>query len=213
MTHQQNEKLNPLLSVWLHPKKTTQYVIEQKDLPYCLFIIAISFIGVLSSSLIDTELYPLFSTWTIVMLLLILSPIIGMTSNAIYALFIWAVGKIFNGSGTYKNTFKGLSLTAIPSIILIPFYIAWLITDPYSLFHADAEGSFALPFISLILTIVTGIWSFVITIATISQLHNVSNWKAFFIILITAVIFTILLTIFIVIVALVIIGAGVFFIF
>lgn len=213
MIEQEDIKLNPLLTVWLHPKKTARYVIENKGFPYTLFIIAISYIGVFCSSVIDTELYPFLPIWGILLLLLILSPILGIMSNAFYAVIIWPMGKLFKGIGNYQEIFKGLSLTAIPFIVLIPFYILWMITDPYSLFYTDIEGSLVLPLFTILLTIAASIWSFIISIAVVAEVHNISNWKAFFVLFIPSVLFTILIIIVVIILALIIIGFSTFFMF
>lgn len=213
MTEQQNSSVNPFLSVWLHPKKTARFVIENKGMAYLFFVIAISYLGVFSSSLIDMELYPLFSIWVIVILLLLLSPLFGIMMNAIYALIVWPVGKLFKGVGNYQDVFKGMALTSIPYIPLIPFYLLWMMTDPYSLFYADAEGNFIIPLITSILTVVASIWCFVISIAIVAEVHKISNWKAFFVLFIPAVIFIIFLIVIVVIISLIIFGIGTAFMF
>lgn len=206
-----NEKLNPFLSVWLHPKKTARYVIENKGFPFALLMVAVSYIGVFCSSLIDTELYPLLPLWGILLLLLILSPIFGIISNAIYALIVWPMGKLFNGVGTYQDLFKGLSLIAIPYIVLIPFYIIWMFTDPYSLFYSDMEGSLVLPIITLLITVVVTIWCMVISVGVVAEAHKIANWQAFLTIVIPTIIFTILIIIAIIVLALVIVALGAIF--
>lgn len=212
MNEQQGANVNPILSVWLHPKKTARYVLENKGILYTLLILTIGYIGVFSSSLIDTELYPSLPIWGVLLLLLILSPILGIMMNAFYALIIWPVGKLFKGVGNYQDIFKGMSLTTIPYIILIPFYIIWMLIDPLSLFYPDVNGNIIIVLITTILTIVVGIWCFVISIAIVAEVHNVSNWKAFFILFIPAIIFIILIIVLAVIVAFVLFGIGTVFI-
>ena len=57
------------------------------------------------------------------------APIAGVIGTAISALISWLFGKLFKGTGTYSDLFKGLSLTAIPYIVLVPLYIIWLMTS------------------------------------------------------------------------------------
>ncbi|MFP3916689.1 YIP1 family protein [Lysinibacillus telephonicus] len=206
-----NEKLNPFLSVWLHPKKTARFVIENKGFPYALLTVAVSYIGVFCASLIDTELYPLLPLWGVLLILLILSPIFGIISNAIYALIVWPMGKLFNGVGTYQDMFKALSLIAIPYIILIPFYIIWMFTDPLSLFYTDMEGSLVLPIITLLFTVVVTIWCMVISIGVVAEAHKIPNWQAFLTIVIPTIIFTFLIIIAIIVLALIIVAIGAIF--
>ena len=69
------------------------------------------------------------------------APIAGVIGTAISALISWLFGKLFKGTGTYSDLFKGLSLTAIPYIVLVPLYIIWLMTSPDSLLDPNFMGS------------------------------------------------------------------------
>ncbi|RNC98458.1 YIP1 family protein [Lysinibacillus halotolerans] len=212
MNEQEQQNLNPFLSVWLHPKKTARYVMDHKGIPYSLFIIIIGYIGVFCASIIDTELYPFFPIWGILILLIFCSVFFGIISNAFYSLIVWPIGKMFKGVGTYQEIFKGLSLISIPYVILIPFYIIWMFTDPYSLFTPDVEGSsLLLVIITLLLTVVVTVWCIVISVAVIAEAHQISNWKAFFTLLIPTVIFTILFIIVFIFLAIIGIAIGSFF--
>lgn len=204
----QQEKLNPLLSVWLHPKKTTRYVLNNKGIGYAIFIICLGYIGSMCTGLIDAQLYPMIPLWGIFLLLIFLSPIIGLLSNAFNALLIWLFGKMFKGTGTYKEIFQSTALICIPFIVLIPFYFIWLFTNPNSLSYATFDGNLIFPVLVIILTIATMIWSCVITIATIAEAHQFSNWKAFFTILIPSIIIFIIVFVIIFVIALIVIGMG-----
>jgi len=208
----EQERLNPFLSVWLHPKKTAKYVMEQKGIPYTLFIIAIGYIGSLCAGLLDTELYPMMSLWVILLLLVILSPILGIISNALYSLIVWLIGKLFKGTGTYQVIFKSMSLVAIPYIVLIPFYLMWMFVEPESLFSGDVFGDFiVLPIITLIVTFVVTVWCFVISIAIVAEAHKISNWKAFFTLFIPTIILIIVLVVIFLLIALLILAIGTVF--
>lgn len=210
----EQQKLNPFLSVWLHPKKTARYVMDNKGIPYTLFIIAISYIGVFSASIIDTKLYPTLPILGILVLLVICSVFFGIISNAFYSLIIWPIGKMFKGVGTYQELFKALSLISIPYVILIPFYIIWMYTDPYSLFYSSFEGMLGIVgIITLLLTVVVTVWCIVISIAVIAEAHQISNWKAFFTLLIPTVIITILFVIVFIILAVIGLAIGSFFVY
>lgn len=202
----EQEKLNPFLSIWLHPKKTARYVLNNKGIGYAIFIICLGYIGSMCSGLIDSQLYPMIPMWGIILLLLILSPILGIISNAFNALLIWLFGKIFKGTGTYKEIFQSTALVSIPFVVLIPFYFIWLFINPNSLFYADFEGNIIFPIFVIILTIAVVIWCFVITVATIAEAHQFSNWKAFFTILIPSIIVFIIVFAIIFVLAIIFIG-------
>ncbi len=206
---EERSKLNPFLSVWMHPKQTTRYMINEKSIGFAILVLSIGYIGSLMSGLIDSEFLPDFSPWLLVLLCVIFAPIAGMIGTAISALISWLFGKLFKGTGTYSDLFKGLSLTAIPYIVLIPLYIIWLVTSPDSLLDPNFMGS--LPWIfwpTILVSIIVTIWSFVISVGVVAEAHQISNWMAFFTIFIPAIIIFIVLFVLFFVILIGIIGVG-----
>ncbi|MFJ8235231.1 YIP1 family protein [Ureibacillus sp. NPDC094379] len=206
-----DEKLNPLSSIWTQPKKTICYVIKHKSISYVILLLSICTIGSLCTGLIDSELYPHIPIWGIIALLLILSPVVGILTNTIYAFVFMLFGKLFNGIATFTDLFKALSLVYIPYVILIPFYLIWMIVDSKSLFYPNFADSIAFPLFVLFLTFIVFIWSFVLSIIAVAVTHNISYWKAILSILIPSVLLSILMFIIILIFILIIIIIGVSF--
>ncbi|KOS63469.1 YIP1 family protein [Lysinibacillus agricola] len=199
-TPQERPKLNPFLSIWLHPKQTTRFMIEEKSIGFAILLISIGYIGVTLSDLIDKKALLDWSPWFIVLFCVILSPISAIIGTAFAALITWLFGKLFKGTGTYSQLFKGLSLTAIPFLVLIPFYLIWLFTSPESLMDPNFAGTMPWIFwLTTLITIVIGIWSIVITVGAVAEAHQIPNWMAFFTILLPTIIFAILLIILIIV--------------
>lgn len=208
-TQQERPKLNPFLSVWLHPKQTARYMIDEKTTGYAILILSIGYIGSLLSGLIDREFIPDFSPWILLLLCVIFAPIAGIIGTGFSALLTWLFGKLFKGTGTFSDLFRSLSLTTIPFIVLIPFYIIWLITSPESLMDPNFIGT--LPWIfwpTTLLTIVVSIWSFVISVGAVAEAHQISNWMAFFTILIPSIIIFVIFFVLFFIILIGIIGIG-----
>lgn len=203
MQKNEKRKMNPLLSIWIHPKQTTRYVVDNKSLFYMIFLLSLGYIGATFSGLMDTELYPTLPQWLILLLVIILSPFIGILSNAFSALGIWLIGKLFQGVATFKESFVAASLSIWPFITTIPFYIYWLFADPKSLFFSDEVPNGAFIFIVFIVIICAVIWSIIITIGAIAEVHRISNWKAFFTCLIFYIIYLLILFIIYIIVFLI----------
>ncbi|KOP80511.1 hypothetical protein AMS59_03765 [Lysinibacillus sp. FJAT-14745] len=199
-TSRERLKVNPFLSIWLHPKQTTRYMIEEKSIGFAILLMSIGYIGVTLSDLIDKISLIQWSPWLIALICVIVSPISGIIGTAFVALIAWLFGKLFKGTGTYSHLFKGLSLTAIPFIVLIPFYLIWLFTSPESLMDPDFAGPYPWIFwLAILVTLVIGIWSIVITIGVVAEAHQIANWMAFFTILIPSIIFFILIIILIIV--------------
>ncbi|MGE7114480.1 Yip1 family protein [Lysinibacillus sp. NPDC047702] len=208
-TQQERPKLNPFLSVWLHPKQTARYMIDEKTIGYAILILSIGYIGSLLSGLIDQEFIPDFSPWVLALLCVIFAPIAGIIGTGFSALLAWLFGKLFKGTGTFSDLFRGLSLTAIPFIVLIPFYIIWLMTSPESLLDANFIGSF--PWIfwpTMLVTIVVSIWSFVISVGAVAEAHQISNGMAFLTIFIPTIILFVIFFVLFFIIMIGIIGIG-----
>ncbi|MGE7092602.1 YIP1 family protein [Lysinibacillus sp. NPDC048646] len=209
---QQTSQLNPLVSVWLHPKQTAAFMMTYKSIGYAILLVSIGYIGAMFSGLIDSDIYPGMAIWLIALLGIVVSPILGIIVTAIYAGVLLLFGKLFQGTATYQGMFKSLSLTLIPSIALIPFYLIWLFTSPESLLTSEYTSTMPIIFwITVLLTIVTSIWSFVITIAVVAEAHQISNWKAFFTVFIPGVIMFILFIVLFIIIIFGLIGLGIFF--
>lgn len=206
---EERPKLNPFLAVWMHPKQAARYMINKKSIGFAILVLSIGYIGSLMSGLIDSELFPNLSPWILALLCVIFAPIAGIIGTAFSALISWLFGKLFKGTGTYSDLFKGLSLTAIPFIVLIPLYLIWLITSPDSLLDPNFIGS--LPWIfwpTILVTIVVSIWSFVISVGVVAEAHQISNWMAFFTIFIPGIILFVVLFVLFFIILIGIIGVG-----
>ncbi|MET4562326.1 Yip1 family protein [Lysinibacillus parviboronicapiens] len=209
---QQTPRLNPFVSVWLHPKQTAAFMMEYKSLGFAFLLVSLGYIGAMFSGLIDSDIYPGMAIWLIALLGIVVSPLLGIIITAIYAGVLLLFGKLFQGTATYQGMFKSLSLTLIPSIALLPFYLIWLFTSPESLLISEFTGTMPIIFwVTILITIVTGIWSFVITIAVVAEAHQISNWKAFFTVFIPSVIMFILFLVLFVIIIFGLIGIGLFF--
>ncbi len=204
---QERSKVNPFLSTWMHPKQTARYMIDAKSIGYAILVMSIAYIGAMLTGLIDSDFLLNVSPWIIVLFCVILAPISAIIGTAFSTLIFWLVGKLFKGSATFSEMFKGLSLAGVPFIALIPFYLIWLFTSPESLMDANYMES--APWIfwpSILMTAVTSIWSMVITVGVVAEAHRFSNWKAFFTVLIPSIVGVIILFILLIIIFIGIIG-------
>ena len=183
--------MNPFLSVWLHPKQTARYVIEQKSLFYVIMLVIFGYIASAFSGFENTELYPDFSYVWIFLIVLILGPILGIIMMFITSGITFFVGKLLKGTGSFWDIFKACSLSSIPAIITGPLYILWMFVSPESFFYATETSAFAI--VMGIIMIVIAIWSVVIIVAAVAEAHQFSIMRS----IVTLIIPAILLVIFI----------------
>lgn len=200
-TSQERPKVNPFLSIWLHPKQTTRYMIEEKSIGFAILLMSIGYIGVILTDLIDSTFLIDLSPWLIAFFCVIFAPFLGIIATAFSALITWLFGKLFKGTGTYSQLFKGLSLTAVPFMALIPFYLIWLFASPESLLNSDFVGPYpSFIWLPILFTFVVVIWSLVITVGIVAEAHQIPNWMAFLTLLIPVIIFGILFVILIIVI-------------
>ncbi|WP_332648954.1 YIP1 family protein [Lysinibacillus sp. 54212] len=185
--------MNPLISVWLHPKQTARYVIEHKSIAYSLLLISLGFIGSIASSLTDSNLYPNLSAGTIVIATIIFSPIIGIIGAFIFAGITYLMGRLLKGTGSFFDVFKALSLGYIPYILIIPLYLGWMVMDPDSYFYLYSDFNIGLILLSAMISLIPAVFTIVINIAGVAEAHHFSNWRAFFSVILPAVVLIILL--------------------
>ncbi|MFJ8262582.1 Yip1 family protein [Rummeliibacillus sp. NPDC094406] len=188
----QNYKIQPFFSTWLHPKKTAQYLIDHKKWTYSLIFVLLGGIASGITGLAASDFYPTYSTWILLLTCILVGPFIGIFSVTISTFFTWLVGKIFRGKGSFEDVFKVTSLSYVPSIAMAPFLLLWMANSPLTYFDTGIEFS-AVTIISaivfMLISIVAGVWSFVISVAGVAIAHRFSNWKAFFTLVIPGIIF------------------------
>lgn len=170
--------MNPFVSVWLHPKQTARFLIEEKTVLYAMILVIIGF---MASSLLgfqNSGMYPDVPYIWLFLVMLIAAPLFGVVMYLISAGISFFVGRLLGGAGAFWDVGKALSLSYIPMIVAWPVYIAWLLISPESFFTEGATDVLAI--IGGVVTLVTSIWSFVITVGALAEAHRYSNWRAFF---------------------------------
>lgn len=161
-------------------------MIDHKSMGYAMMIIVICSIIALPVNLMDQG-----ADVSVVAMIAaaIFTPLLSIGGTFFSTLIAWGVGKIFKGVATYTEMFRALSVTYIPSALLGPLYLIWYVVSPESLVTPDFTGPIpAIFWITILLTIAIGIWSFVLSVAAVAEAHQFSNWKAFFTLIIPTII-------------------------
>ncbi len=63
--NEERPKMNPFISVWLHPKQTARYMINEKSIGFAILIMSIGYIGSIMSGLTDSEFFTELSPWVL----------------------------------------------------------------------------------------------------------------------------------------------------
>lgn len=211
-----DKKKNIFIAIWSAPREAIKSALLTMSF---WKIVLISFLGALGASIIvnfdaaslavisdeignvkDYEMpsivYELFiAILSALATLLIASPIM--------ALVYWLFGKLFKGTGTFMDLFKGSMLAYVPLSIIPIVIIIWLVISPET-FYGVTESSSAIGslFMALAMAIVvlTFIYTIVVTIVMVSEVHQFSKWRAFFTIVIPTALITVVLVVIILII-------------
>jgi len=186
-------QLNPFLSVWTQPKETVRQVVETKTIWFAVFIAAFTGIGSALSSMQDSGMTSTVSYGLILFLCFLFGPIIGVISLFLPGVFFTWIGRLLGGTGQMKDMFKAVGVMYIPQIVLTLAYLLFALIYGELFFVGPDPNSFStssLPFGAyitlLLITIVFGIWSTVVSCKGIGVVHNFSSWRGLGTILIIA---------------------------
>ena len=163
-------KINPLFSIWLSPRKTFRYALEHKSLKYSLSLAAISgTFFFLEDITVSTPL------WLFILSILVLGPVIGLIILGIEAAINTWIGKLFDGEGNYKEMTHAMGISSISEICLAPFWILSAVVLYNDLF----TESFVWDIVYWSIYSIHFIWTVVIHIKGIAEVHKFSSWRGF----------------------------------
>jgi len=173
-----------ILSIAVKPRDTIRYVLTTKKLSYFIFV---GIIGVFASNLVSfigSEFTGQYTLGDIVYSTFLLSLVLYFLSTVLSAGVLTLSAKAFGGTGKFKEMFRMISVTMIPYIWILPVLLFWMQFAPQSFFSISymetSLGDLILQFVCGTLIIISSIWTYVITVIGISEVHRISKWKAFF---------------------------------
>jgi len=173
-----------ILSIAVKPRDTIRYVLTTKKLSYFIFV---GIIGVFASNLVSfigSEFTGQYTLGDIIYSTFLLSLILYFLSTVLSAGVLTLSAKAFGGIGKFKEMFRMISVTMIPYIWILPVLLFWMQFAPQSFFTISymetSLGDLILQFVCGTLIIISSIWTYVITVIGISEVHRISKWKAFF---------------------------------
>lgn len=183
LTHAVDDR-HAVLSIATKPRDTIRYVLTHKKLSY--FII-VGIIGMFASNLISfigSDFTGAYTLGDIVYSTLLSSLLLYFLSTALSAGVLTLSAKAFGGIGKFKEMFRMISVTMIPYIWILPILLFWMQFAPQSFFNITyietSLNDLILQFVCGTFIIIASLWTYVITVVGISEVHRISTWKAFF---------------------------------
>lgn len=192
--------LNPFLSVWTQPKETVRQLIDHNKLSFSILLVSIAGIGGILTALQNTGWFLDLSPLLFALGILIAGIINGLLNISISSLLYTGIGKLYGGRGKLREMAIAIGPMMIPQIFVLPVLIIYVLIYGEQFFTVPDDFSItSLPlgaylFLTL-LTIITSIWSIVISSKAIGVVHGFSSWRGFGVLMTIAVLvfFTVLL--------------------
>lgn len=173
-----------ILSIAVKPRETIRYVLTTKTLPYFIFVGVVGMFAGNLISFIGQKFTGKFTLGDIVYSSFISSFLLYFLSTSVLAGILMLSAKVFGGVGKFKDMFRMISMTMIPYIWILPMILFWMQFAPQSFFNIPymqpEMTDYILQFICGTFVIIASVWTYIITIVGISEVHKISNWKAFF---------------------------------
>lgn len=178
------EDRQPILAIATKPRETIQLLLQYKGFRYFIIVGLIGTFASQLGSLIGTQYPRPFTLGQIVLFAMVNSLLFFFLATAFSAGLYKIFGAVFKGKGSFKDLFKVVSIATVPYIWILPALLFWMQLSPSTFFVLSKQvameeliARFTGGGIFLIFTI----WSAIITIIGISEVHKISKWKAFFV--------------------------------
>ena len=173
-------EVNPWTSIWIKPRATVRSAISNKPMKFAIILASIAGVTQLLDRAMDKDLGDSMSTMAILLLAILAGPILGLIGWWISSGVAYIVGKWVGGIGSFEEMKMAVGLSSIPIVVSIGLYLLDLLFLGDALFM-DVEVSmfqFLWLLFSVICSAVLSVWSIVILIKGIAEVHLFSSWKA-----------------------------------
>ena len=188
MTAQQKTHIDdrePILSMMVKPRETIRYTLNHKNFSYSLYVGAIGGFASALIALYGTPYQYKYSLGEMVYSSFITGVLYYLIINLILAALLSVMGSVFKGKGNVKTLFQTLCLTSIPYIWLMPIILFWMQLAPQTFFKVNNIAwemtDYLILYIGSFCILAASIWVFVLNIIGVSEVHQISKWKSFFI--------------------------------
>lgn len=172
--------VNPWTSIWIKPRATVRSAISNKPMRFAIILASIAGVTQLLDRAMNKNLGDSMSTMAILLLAILAGPILGLIGWWISSGVAYIVGKWVGGIGSFEEMKMAVGLSSIPIVVSVGLYLLDLLFLGDALFM-DVEVSmfqFLWLLFSVICSAVLSVWSIVILIKGIAEVHLFSSWKA-----------------------------------
>lgn len=183
--------------IWTKPREVFKFI---KDKQYAKFVNLLLVLAGISSSFdraLINDMGDRMSIWAILGWNIILGALLGWISYYIYAALLSWTGKWLNGKGDNTSILRILSYAMIPAIISLLFLIPQIGIYGNEIFKANGDITSAgllaniIVYSSMVLKLILGIWTIVLCVIGVSEVHKLSIGKSILNLLLPILVFAV----------------------
>ena len=173
--------INPFFSIWVRPKRTIRWIVENQPEKYVMGLAGISGAYTTLENAGDRGIGDDWSLLAILVAAFLVGPIAGViVLHVSGALFRWS-GRLFGGVADSRQVRAALAWSALPEALLLAIYLVviliwgrdWFVSD----FDMESQ-SLLLTTLFVLTAIVIGIWRTVLSVLTMAEVHRFSIWRS-----------------------------------
>lgn len=186
------EEMEPLLSVMVKPRETFRFMIDNKKFTYALYTGAVAGVASMLITMYGSAFPVGFVLGDVVYSSIVTGILVFMLTNLVMAFVMSKVGAMLKGKGTFKEVFQTVCMANAPYFWVMPILLFWLQSASHTFFKFDFAVETTLKdmvwaYVGLFSVAVAAIWSFVLSLIGMSEVHQISKWKAFIVLLLGSV--------------------------
>jgi len=177
-------EIKPWLSIWVKPKQTVRALINY-NVKYRFFLLSLLYgLPTVLQMAQNLSLGSVFSLPAIILVSVILSPILGCIGLLLCTAFLTWTGRWLGGKGAFLEMRCGVSWTNATNLVTVLVWAALIAQFKEVIFY---EGFARMPMtvneaswlsIYFFVQLVVAVWSFVLLLYAVSEVHRFSIWKA-----------------------------------
>lgn len=171
--------MNPWLTMWSQPRSTIRALIHNKP-AYGIYILAAIF--ALQSFFFYANWWSLglsTSTYLLLALGVILSPLLGLIWLYFTAFIFYLTGRLLKGAAPASHLRTAIAWSRIPTTITLLMWLILIFTSSDSVFIQEPTSGPSSIFVNLI-TFILGIWSLILLIQSLREIQSFSIGRTLF---------------------------------
>ena len=177
--------IKPWLSIWIKPRQTVRAIIEF-NVRYRFFILSVLYgLPTILQTAQNLSLGGAFSLPAILIGSIVLSPLLGAIGLLLSTLFLTWTGRWIGGKASFLEMRCAVSWVNSTNLVTVLIWSSLIVRFKEILFF-EGFTKMAMPVIDstwlaicFFLQMIVAVWSFILLLYAISEVHRFSIWKSF----------------------------------